>query len=487
MHRKIILFLAGIILFSGFNFAQAEVIINEAQLFSTTERFLELYNTGSLEVDLTNWYMQRKTATGNSFSSLVSNPNFEGKTIGAHDYFVISRDSLSNSDIVLSSLTLAESNTIQIKNSSQEVIDKISWGDTNDCGNPCPSNPSEGQSIQKTGTGSWIIATPTPGEANETASVSSPADNVEEDISTATASNEIKIKATSVPAIKAKILANALAFAGQPLEMETDISGLSNENVVLGRASWNFGDGSFLEQVNNFEKFYHTYYYPGEYVLFLEYYQGNFSKTPEASSKMIIKVLPITVTISKVGDAKDFFIELSNNAGSDIDISNWVISANGKIFILPKNSVILSKKIMTISGKITGFSYADRSNLKLFSSTRELIFNYPSPTAPIMVAPVKISVPLKLSNNQDSSIAKPMEEYSEGENKVNSTAGLQITGEDFLASVASNNVVKDNPIRLYILALISTVFIGASAGAVYFIRQKKTVSKAGDDFKILDE
>ena len=80
-----------------------------------------------------------------------------------------------------------------------------------------------------------------------------------------------------------------------------------------------------------------------------------------------------------------------------------------------------------------------------------------------------------------------MEEYSEGENKVNSTAGLQITGEDFLASVASNNVVKDNPIRLYILALISTVFIGASAGAVYFIRQKKTVSKAGDDFKILDE
>ena len=431
--------------------------------------------------------MQRKTATGNSFSSLVSNPNFEGKTIGANDYFVISRDSLSSSDIVLSGLTLTESNTIQIKNSGQEVIDKIGWGDTSDCGNPCPSNPPEGQSIQKTGTGSWIIATPTPGEANETASVSSPADNVEEDISTATASNEIKIKATSVPAIKAKILANALAFAGQPLEMETDISGLSNENVVLGRASWNFGDGSFLEQVNNFEKFYHTYYYPGEYVLFLEYYQGNFSKTPEASSKMIIKVLPITVTISKVGDAKDFFIELSNNAGSDIDISNWVISANGKIFILPKNSVILSKKIMTISGKITGFSYADRSNLKLFSSTRELIFNYPSPTAPIMVAPVKISVPLKLSNNQDSSIAKPMEEYSEGENKVNSTAGLQITGEDFLASVASNNVVKDNPIRLYILALISTVFIGASAGAVYFIRQKKTVSKAGDDFKILDE
>jgi hypothetical protein len=38
----------------------------------------------------------------------------------------------------------------------------------------------------------------------------------------------------------------------------------------------------------------------------------------------------------------------------------------------------------------------------------------------------------------------------------------------------------------YVLVILFA-FLGASAGAVYFIRQKRIVSKAGDDFNILDE
>ena len=83
-----------------------------------------------------------------------------------------------------------------------------------------------------------------------------------------------------------------------------------------------------------------------------------------------------TVVISKVGDEKDFFVELTNNANSDIDISNWFLKSNGKTFVLPKNSIILSKKQMTISGKITNFNLNDKYGLKLFSGSNELIYDY---------------------------------------------------------------------------------------------------------------
>lgn len=183
MSRKSLSVLVVILFFSCFNLARAEVIINEVQLSPTTGRFLEIYNTGDSSVDLTGWYIQRKTATGNSFGSLVSKPNFEGKTIVAHDYFVISRDSLSSSDIILDSLTLTESNTIQIKNQSGEITDKLGWGSSSDCGDVCPPNPSLGESIQKTPAG-WLASAPTPGAFNQSAPVNNNKEN------TVTSNNE---------------------------------------------------------------------------------------------------------------------------------------------------------------------------------------------------------------------------------------------------------------------------------------------------------
>lgn len=41
--------------------------------------------------------------------------------------------------------------------------------------------------------------------------------------------------------------------------------------------------------------------------------------------------------------------------------------------------------------------------------------------------------------------------------------------------------------KSYLLLAILIIFLGIAGGAVYFIRQKKNVSNAGDDFEILDE
>ena len=74
--------------FSFVNITQASVVINEIQISPTEGRFIELYNNGDSYVDLTNWYIQRKTASG-AFGSLVTKTNFENKSIGPNSFFLI--------------------------------------------------------------------------------------------------------------------------------------------------------------------------------------------------------------------------------------------------------------------------------------------------------------------------------------------------------------------------------------------------------------
>jgi len=449
MSQKSISVLVLVFFFLGGKLACANVIINEVKISPTEDRFIKLYNQDSSEVDLTNWYIQRKTQNGASFTSLVTKTYFENKKISANGYFLISRTQIENSDIIIDNLTLTESNVIQLKNSSGEVVDKVCWGDVDNCSN---LNPATGQSILMADhTSSTVTATETSSFSNSDTTLANNDSFVEQP----------KQKLIVNLTMKAKILANTLAFTGEPLEIKINITGFSNENIVLGKASWNFGDGGSFVQVNNFEKFSHTYYYPGEYVLFLEYYSNNFSKEPEVTSKMVIKVIPTTVVISKVGDTKDFFIELTNNANSDMDISNWVINANGKIFILPKNSVILSKKQMTISGKITGFTIGDQNNLKLYSGTGELVYDYN-----VGITTAKVTDVGRLESRRPTSVTP-----------------ISASALDF--QVPEQNT--DSPSSSPIIPIASFIFIGASAGAVYFIRRKKVVSKDGDDFEILDE
>lgn len=481
MSKKLILVFIGIIFFSSASLVKADVIINEVQIggVSTNDEFIELYNSGDSSVDLTNWYINKKSSTG-SESALVTKSHLENKSILSNSYFLLAKENGYAGNAIPdaswpNSYSLANNNSIILYRGSDIDKDQTSW-----------ENIEDGESTQKQADNSWKVCAPTtPGAINSSCEDDTPPDTGGGSSGGGSGSStpnpttpEPKPKVIENPTMKAKILVNALAFAGEPLKIKTNIFGYSNENVILGRVSWNFGDGGTFEQINNFEEFAHTYYYPGEYALFLEYYKNSFSTIPEVTNKMIIKVLATTVTISKVGDAKDFFIELSNNASSDINISNWVINAGGKTFVLPKNSVILSKKRMTISGKITGFSYGDQYNLKLFSSTGELVFDYLSSTTTTSFSKVAVSpknAALKVA------VTTPTVLINKDE---------QISTEDLQASVLNSNTLgqeKNSPYSSSIIPIASIVFIGTGAGAAYFIRRKKIVSKTGDDFEILDE
>jgi len=114
-----------------------KILISEVQILPIEQRFIKLYNPNNLPVDLTGWYLQRKTETADSWSSCVSSVNFEGKTILPGGYFLISRtDNLAN--IVLNSLTLTENNSLVLKDPNGEISD-IAYTVS-----PIPDQPSNG-------------------------------------------------------------------------------------------------------------------------------------------------------------------------------------------------------------------------------------------------------------------------------------------------------------------------------------------------------
>lgn len=129
-----------------------KVVINEIQVLPAKDRFIELYNPNDYEINLTGWYLQRKTKTAESWSSLVSSANFENKIIGAKSYFLIARE-MAEADILLDDLTISLNNSLVFKNKSRQAVDMVGFGEALDFESSPAQNPETGQSIERIASG----------------------------------------------------------------------------------------------------------------------------------------------------------------------------------------------------------------------------------------------------------------------------------------------------------------------------------------------
>ncbi|HBH71700.1 MAG: hypothetical protein UU88_C0002G0014 [Parcubacteria group bacterium GW2011_GWC1_42_11] len=328
---------AIIFLFCVPSFASAQVLINEIQISPIGERFIELYNSGNSNIDLTGWYVQRKTATGSSFGSLVTSTQLNGKTIKANSYFLVSRNQLENSDIVIDNLTLTESNIVRIRDSKGEDVDQIEW-----------ATIDERKSYQRISSGEWTVAAPTPGAINATSGSSQ---NQNTNVGILLPSPVISAN-TTFP-VEPQIFADAGASArtvssGAPIVFTGRAFGLKKEPIENARMVWSFGDGGRAEGVSVA----HTYYYPGDYVVVLDVASGYYS----ASDRATVRVSAPLVTLSVGGDQIRSFVKLENSGVDEIDLSDWQVVGNGKNFIFPKNTILSSRKTLTLASEVTGLA-----------------------------------------------------------------------------------------------------------------------------------
>jgi hypothetical protein len=481
MSKKLILVFLCVVFFSGPHFARADVVINEfvSHPNSGEKEWVELFNTNSAdEVDLSDWKLTDLTS-----------PSTDPKEEKLLDLSGVL--SSSNNDILVFEFTSKlndAGDSIGLYNGTT-LIDRVSYGNVV---SPYVANitaPSVGTSGALI-SGIWQTdQSPTKGTQNpDTAVVSISSDDsdtsdesssdptvVTTDNSSSGGVTTTKSKTVVEQKIKTQITSKALSLVNVPLAFQATTLGHSGEKLYSGEYFWNFGDGgSGKMDAFNTQPFFHTYYYPGNYVVSLDYYQAFYTddSAPDASSQINIKIIPENISISNVGDANDFFIEITNNTNDNANLSSWVLVSDQKGFKIPKNTIVASKQKIILSPKITNFSIEDENTLKLLDSQGNLIFDYSSP--PINQLTSSETAPIKTKNQSKN--------FTPEEIPANNLTASAISG-----NITNNDDTSNLGIIIFVIFLI---FIGVAAYAVYFIRHKKMIPQNendGNDFEILDE
>jgi len=316
----------------------SEIMYDLAEGSDSGREWIELYNEGSAAVSLSGWKLFEAqvnhgvaTTSGQSFDLpagsfaviadnpqkfLVDWPTFSG-------FLFDSSFSLSNSGEV-----------VGIRDSDLSDIDSVtyssSWGG------------QDGSSLQKSGD-EWVSATPTPGALYSALNTGDGGEG-EENV----AAEESSTGSSSFP-----VEPQIFAFAGKDMSVTVGADslfkgkavGLKDEPLLNARFSWNFGDGVSTEG----ESVLHHYRYPGTYVAVLEVSSGKYA----ASDRLAVKALPANVGILYASREK---IELHNSADVELDLSWWILKANGASFVFPSHTILAPDTSVVFSSDVTKLS-----------------------------------------------------------------------------------------------------------------------------------
>ncbi|MDI6591341.1 MAG: lamin tail domain-containing protein, partial [Patescibacteria group bacterium] len=294
-----------------------KILISEIQIESQTSEkddFVELYNPNSEDVDLTNWYLQRKTKTGSDFSSYAPKNLFSGKIIKKHDYFLIANASSTFSADATTTHPLTSDNTLYLKNPNGEVVDKVSWGEAQDYETATTSNPKAGESIGR----KW----------STTSESYIDTDNNREDFEiqepTPKAKNKPKVEPENQLPIASFTFSPQNPFIGDEIFFDAS-SSIDRDGTITGYI-WDFGDGNSTTTTQATTA--HSYSTSGFEYLVRLVVQDNQGATSTTTSTIEVKAhqLAQNVIISEVQIKKNEFVELYNPTDQSVSTAGWYLS-----------------------------------------------------------------------------------------------------------------------------------------------------------------
>ena len=114
-----------------------------------------------------------------------------------------------------------------------------------------------------------------------------------------------------------------------------------------------------------------------------------------------------------------------------------------------------------------------------------MIFHYSPALAPMVIGTKP--APVASAGGSDKPKTSPPPAQTKPEEIIESTIAVPVG--NLQASALESDTISDSndSSNSYLPMIISFIFIGVSAVAVYFFRRSKTPAEAGDDFKILGE
>ena len=444
-----------IVFFSWVHFANAGFEITEIMYdlegTDTNREWIEVKNTGSESTDLSKWFFFSDNTKHALVPQGASSVPAGGYAIIAQNTTNFMADWPSFEGLLFDSSWTGFNNEageeIALKDPDLNLVSPVTFTSSQ-------GGAGDGDSLQNIN-GSWTGGTPTPGAVNQGGSSG---DEEEEEGGGSTSSSEEDVvvkKKVEVPKMKTKIIVKNTVVAGVPLKIDSITEGYEKETLKVGKFSWNFGDGMSKEE-SEAKQFEYTYTYPGEYVLTLAYnnYYHPFNTSPDASDRVIIKVLSREVAISSVGSGADTFVELENKSGTEIDLSKWSIQAGNKIFYIPSGTAILANKKIKFSPKVTLFTGEDINRVTLSNATGETFATYPS---------------VKTNQSYTASRINTINTTNNTTSKIPASSVINLDNLGASAGKASNSISTST---LAWLGLIGIIIIASIS--VYLIRRKNS-------------
>lgn len=351
-HIFLVLFLVPV--FASAQISFSEIMYDpEGSDANSGGEWVEVKNIGSTAIDFTKWIFFENDINHGITADSTS-------VIQPGGYAVISKDPsifksyFTNFSGLLfkASFSLNDGEKLAMKSSKDDLVtDANSVTYTAELG-----AKNDGKSLQKNSSGVWLSATPTPGSeissvsANDSVVVETNTNNQtttpSSDSSTANLVSSFPVE----PQMVVEAGPNKTTVAGALVSFSGVALGLKKEPIENAKYMWSFGDGTF----NEGRSVVHTYRYPGEYIVVLEVSSGYFSGSDRAKALVINP----EIIISKIGDASDYFIEVTNNSKYEIDLSGWILRSQNTQFFIPKNTIIMSGGKVSFSSLVTGFSFS---------------------------------------------------------------------------------------------------------------------------------
>jgi PKD repeat protein len=466
--------------------AKASVQIEEVAWMGTTANpnaeWIELYNPDTVAVDLSGYTL---AATDGTPSIALSG------TIAAGDYFILERtsdDTLPNvtADVLYTGGIANEGEILVLRNSNGTEQSRVdgseSWGIGGD-------NTTK-DTLQRSGA-SWMTARPTPKarvvEAHVTpaaASSRNTSSGGSRPILVGRDEPEVRIEPKRKSAITLLIEPVPTALAGVPHTFESVVYDETDDVLMDGVVTWSFGDGA--TKVGRSVT--HIYKHPGTYAAVASVEYSYLRTTLRTTAQVAVTVIE---PLLWVGEVTPEYIALTNHTGNDIDLSGFVLSAQGKQFIVPAHTIVLSDATIRISNRISMLSPSTPESVRIYTPGGDRI-TY-QPTAKISSEGEVMDMseePEVVFDDRDSHVLDASGEvtpvYQNASVIDQSSAAVSPLSQLANVAPAASDPISSTPLWWYILLLGGVIGVGVTA--VLSLQHEQDITDArAREFTIIDE
>jgi len=334
----------------------AQVVISEIMYdlegSDTGREWVEVFNTGSTPVPLTEW----KLFEADSNHNIIAYSGGESLPGGAYAIiadnpakFLVDRptytDALFDSSFSLSNT--GETLTLRCCSTDENLIDKDSVFYDPGIGAAGDGNTLHRASTQSS---SFAAAAPTPGtgslQKTGGGNNSVPAfdtDGVAVEAPESNSSSAGTVSSSSAVLARVSAGSNRTVIAGIEAQLEASAYDGSNRPVEA-EFRWNFGDGATAlgRSVS------HKWEYAGRYAVVLEAVRYG----EKASHRITVSVEFPELSFKALPDGGVIIENLSNR---ELDLSGWRIAERGMTFVFPQNTIVLRGASIRLSSTNIGF------------------------------------------------------------------------------------------------------------------------------------